>query len=52
MTAALGLLRKSLPDLAATQHVGELRVGTVSAEPMSDEAWEGKYGLPSAGDGA
>jgi hypothetical protein len=46
VTAALGVLRKALPDLQAIEHLGEIehRHHVVSAEPLSEEAWQTTYG--------
>lgn len=44
VTAALGLLRKTLPDLTATELSGETTQRIVSAEPMTEDEWETSYG--------
>src|SRR5579859_6379990 len=45
VTAALGLIRKILPDLAAVEHSGEIKeIHTVSAEPMTETDWQATYG--------
>jgi hypothetical protein len=46
VTAALGVLRKALPDLQSIEHLGEVNhtVHTVSGEPMSEDAWQETYG--------
>ncbi len=46
VTAALGLLKKTLPDLKAIEHLGEVQhtVHTVSGEPLSEEQWDETYG--------
>lgn len=45
VTAALGLLKKALPDLSATNIQGDIfnHHYVVSAQPMSDEEWEREY---------
>lgn len=45
VSAALGLLKKALPDLASVEHGGEIAqtIHTISAEPMSAEEWERTY---------
>lgn len=55
VTAALGLLRKCVPDLASTEHTGEVTHNHVArlpdVEPNSEE-WLKKYGpraLPAPG---
>lgn len=45
VTAALGLLRKSVPDLASIeQHIEDSRERVVSGEPLNDDQWEKRYG--------
>lgn len=46
VAAALGLLAKTLPDLQAIEHLGEIAhtVHVVSGEPMSEEDWAAAYG--------
>jgi hypothetical protein len=46
VTAALGLLKKTIPDIQSIEHLGEVehRHHVVSAEPLSDEAWAATYG--------
>lgn len=46
VTAALGLIRKTLPDLAAMEHSGEVGQPShiVSAEPLSEAQWQQTYG--------
>jgi hypothetical protein len=46
VTAALGVLKKTLPDLQSIEHLGEVNhtVHTVSGEPMSEDAWQATYG--------
>jgi len=47
VTAALGLLRKTIPDLAAIEHSGEVKqVFAVSPELPSMEEWEAEFGKP------
>lgn len=49
VTAALGLLRKSVPDLAAIEHTGEVtQRHVVSSEPMTPDEWAATYGSESA----
>lgn len=45
VSAALGLLKKALPDLQSVEHGGEISqtIHTISAEPMSQEEWERTY---------
>ena len=43
VTAALGLLKKSLPDLTATELDATVERAEVSAEPMTDAEWDEKY---------
>ena len=45
VSAALGLLKKALPDLATVEHGGEISqtIHTISSEPMSQEEWERTY---------
>lgn len=46
ITAALGLLKKTIPDLQSVELSGEVehKVHTVSAEPLTEEAWQATYG--------
>lgn len=46
--AAIGLLRKTLPDLQSIEHLGELTadVHLVSAEPLTEDEWQRTYGEP------
>ena len=48
VSAALGLLKKALPDLATVEHGGEIAqtVHTISSEPISPEEWERAYCAP------
>jgi hypothetical protein len=47
VTAALGLLRKTMPDLAAIEHSGEVKqVFAVSPELPTMEEWEAEFGKP------
>jgi len=50
VTAALGLLKKTVPDLQAIEHSGTIieEVHTVSAEPLTEEEWAQTYGSSSA----
>lgn len=44
VTAALGLLRKSIPDLAAIQHSGEQTVRhVISGDIPTEDEWERAY---------
>lgn len=45
VTAALGLLKKVLPDLSATNIQGDIfnHHFVVSSEPLSDDEWEDQY---------
>ena len=45
--AAEILLRKTLPDLTATELKGEMRNFVISAEPLTEEEWVVEYGLPN-----
>lgn len=46
VSAALGLLKKTLPDLqsAELEVSGEITKRVVNAEPMSEDEWIRKYG--------
>jgi hypothetical protein len=45
VTAALGLLRKTMPDLAAIEHSGEVKqTYIVSPELPTTEEWEAEFG--------
>jgi hypothetical protein len=46
VTAALGLIRKTVPDLQAIEHSGEVAqpVHKVSAEPPTEAEWQQQYG--------
>ena len=47
VTAALGLLKKALPDLAAIEHSGEAKqTYTVSPELPTTEEWLAEFGAP------
>lgn len=48
VTAALGLLKKTVPDLQAIEHSGTIieEVHMVSAEPLTEEQWAETYGRP------
>jgi hypothetical protein len=43
VTAALGLLKKTLPDLNAIEHTGEIKHRDVSDQPLTAEQWEERY---------
>jgi hypothetical protein len=46
VTAALGLLKKTVPDLQAIEHSGTVieEVHIVSADPLTEEEWAQTYG--------
>jgi hypothetical protein len=46
VTAALGLLKKTIPDLSAVEVSGELEQThkVVSGEPLSEREWATQYG--------
>ncbi len=44
VNAALGLLRKTLPDLQATELSGEVKHAVISDKPMAEDDWAAKYG--------
>lgn len=50
VTAALGLLKKTLPDLQSTELQAEITRSTVSAEPMDAEAWAQEYATAEGSD--
>ena len=55
VTAALGLLRKSLPDMQAVEHSGEVStryVAQVPAKAESMEEWEQTWANAANGNGA
>lgn len=43
VTAALGLLKKTLPDLSATEISGELKTRDISDQPLSADEWAKQY---------
>lgn len=43
VNAALGLLRKTLPDLSATELSGEVKTRDITDEPLTAEQWEEQY---------
>ena len=45
--AAEILLRKTLPDLTATELRGEVRNFVISAEPLTEDEWVAQYSLPN-----
>jgi len=45
--AAEILLRKTLPDLNATEMLAEIRNFVVSAEPLTEDEWAAQYSLPN-----
>lgn len=47
VAAALGLLRKTLPDLSAIEHSGEIKNRDVSDQPLTAEEWETRYSAPN-----
>lgn len=46
ITAALGLLKKTLPDLSALEVSGEIEQThkVISSEPLNESEWESQYG--------
>jgi len=46
VTAAIAVLKKTLPDLESIEHIGEVShtVHTVTSEPLSEEDWMATYG--------
>lgn len=46
VTAALGLLKKTLPDLSAVEHSGEIKQRDVSDQPLTADEWENRYSAP------
>jgi len=47
VTAALGLLRKTIPDLASIEHFGEVKqIFAVSPELPTMAEWEAEFGKP------
>lgn len=48
VAAALGLIRKTLPDLAAMELSGEVeqRQYVISSTALTEEQWQQKYGQP------
>lgn len=49
VTAALGLLKKTLPDLSAVEHSGELQTRDITDQPLTSEQWSEAYGLEATG---
>lgn len=49
VSAGLGLLKKVLPDLSATELSGELKTTDVSAKPLTAEEWEKEHCVEAAG---
>lgn len=47
VTAALGLLKKTLPDLSAVEHSGEIKNRDISDQPLSSEQWAEQYSRPN-----
>lgn len=43
VTAALGLLKKTIPDLSSVEHSGEIQHRDVSDQPLTAEQWETQY---------
>ncbi len=43
VTAALGLLKKTVPDLSAIEHTGEIVHRDVTDQPLTAEQWETQY---------
>lgn len=48
VTAALGLLRKTLPDLTATEISGELTRRDISDKPLTAEEWAAEHCLAAS----
>jgi hypothetical protein len=50
ITLLVALLRKTLPDLQAIEHGGEIELKhhVVQADPLTPEQWAEKYGAPAA----
>ena len=46
VTAALGLLKKALPDLAAIEHSGEGKPTYIVSPELPDEEWEAEFCKP------
>ena len=46
VAAALGLLKKTIPDIQSIEHLGEVAVRhhIVSADPLTEEQWQQQYG--------
>lgn len=46
VAAALGLLRKTIPDIQSIEHLGEVtaKVHMVSADPLTEAEWQQTYG--------
>ena len=51
VSAALGLLRKTLPDMQATELSGEVKHAAISDKPMAEDDWAEKYGSGVAASG-
>ena len=43
VTAALGLLRKTMPDLAAIEHSGEVKTTYIVSPELPNEEWEKEF---------
>lgn len=43
IVAALGLLKKTVPDLSSIEHTGEIRHRDVSDEPLTADQWQEQY---------
>jgi hypothetical protein len=43
VTAALGLLRKTVPDLSAMEHSGSVTRRDITDKPLTDEEWSEQY---------
>ena len=43
VTAALGLLKKTLPDLSAVEHSGEIKQRDITDQPLSADEWSRTY---------
>ena len=47
VTAALGLLKKALPDLAAIEHSGEVKQAYIVSPELPNEEWEAEFVKPT-----
>ena len=51
VAAALGLLKKTLPDLSAVEMAAEVTNRTVSNTPLTTDEWAMQYGNPTVTNG-